>query len=94
MSGKVFEYLAAGRPILALVDRGVAQALIREANAGTTVHPQDVVGISDALDRMFSDFENGTLVHTPNLDVIGRHNRKELTHRLASLLDILTEARP
>ncbi|HUF00962.1 MAG TPA: glycosyltransferase, partial [Gaiellaceae bacterium] len=49
LSGKVFEYLAAGRPILAVVPPdGAAADLIREAGAGVVVAPDDVQGIRDA----------------------------------------------
>ena len=50
LSGKVFEYLAAERPILALVPPdGAAAELIREAGAGVVVAPEDVEGIAAAL---------------------------------------------
>src|SRR5262249_39103540 len=50
LSGKVFEYLAAERPILAAVPPdGAAAALIRDAGAGVVVAPEDVDGIAVAL---------------------------------------------
>ena len=43
LSGKVFEYLAAGRPILAVVPPdGAAAELIRETGSGVVVAPDDV----------------------------------------------------
>ena len=52
LSGKVFEYLAAGRPILAVVPPdGAAAELIRETRAGTVVAPNDVDGIRTALEH-------------------------------------------
>ena len=45
LSGKVFEYLAAERPILALVPPdGAAASLIDETGAGVVVAPEDVAG--------------------------------------------------
>ena len=50
LSGKVFEYLAAERPILAVVPPdGAAAELIRTANAGVVVAPDDVDGMAAAL---------------------------------------------
>jgi glycosyltransferase involved in cell wall biosynthesis len=50
LSGKVFEYLAVGRPILAAVPPdGAAAELIREIGAGVVVAPDDVDGLRDAL---------------------------------------------
>ncbi len=52
LSGKVFEYLAAERPILAVVPPdGAAAALLREAGAGVVVAPDDVDGIVARADR-------------------------------------------
>ena len=50
LSGKVFEYLAAGRPILAAVPPdGAAADLIRETQAGIVAAPDDVDGLRAAL---------------------------------------------
>ena len=50
LSGKVFEYIAARRPILAVVPPdGAAADLIRRADAGVVVAPDDVDGIRGAL---------------------------------------------
>src|SRR5207244_2070051 len=50
LSGKVFEYLAAERPILAVVPPdGAAAKLIEETHAGVVAPPEDVDAIRDAL---------------------------------------------
>jgi len=57
LSGKVFEYLAAERPILAVVPPdGAAADLIRETGAGVVVSPDDVEGIRDALAGLHQRF--------------------------------------
>ena len=62
LSGKVFEYLAAGRPILAVVPPdGAAARLIRETGAGVVVAPDDVAGIGDALGQLHARHLNGGL---------------------------------
>jgi glycosyltransferase involved in cell wall biosynthesis len=62
VSAKLFEYLAAGRPILAAVPAdGEAAAIIREAKAGTVVDPDDEAAIRNALVSMVERFENGSL---------------------------------
>ena len=62
LSGKVFEYLAAGRPILAVVPPdGAAAGLVRETGAGIVVAPDDVDGIRDALAGLHARFANGGL---------------------------------
>jgi glycosyltransferase involved in cell wall biosynthesis len=60
LSGKVFEYLAAGRPVLAVVPPdGAAAGLIREANAGVVVAPNDVEGMAAAIRDLAKRHENG-----------------------------------
>jgi glycosyltransferase involved in cell wall biosynthesis len=62
LSGKVFEYLAAERPILAAVPPdGAAADLIREAGAGVVAPPDDVDALRAALEGLHARFENGGL---------------------------------
>jgi glycosyltransferase involved in cell wall biosynthesis len=66
LSGKVFEYLAAERPILAVVPPdGAAAALIRDANAGVVVAPEDVDGIAAALRDLHGAWRDGGLAEAP-----------------------------
>jgi glycosyltransferase involved in cell wall biosynthesis len=62
LSGKVFEYLAAARPILAVVPPdGAAADLIRSTGSGVVVAPHDVAGIRAALSELHGRFVNGGL---------------------------------
>ena len=62
LSGKVFEYIAAGRPILAVVPPdGAAAELVRETGSGVVVAPDDVDGIRAALVAMHSQYANAGL---------------------------------
>ena len=62
LSGKVVEYLAAGRPVLAVVPPdGAAARLIRETGAGIVVAPDDVAGIRAALEELHTGFVDGGL---------------------------------
>jgi glycosyltransferase involved in cell wall biosynthesis len=66
LSGKVFEYLAAERPILAVVPpEGAAAELIRETGAGVVVAPDDVAGIRAALEQLEGSWRAGELDGTP-----------------------------
>jgi glycosyltransferase involved in cell wall biosynthesis len=69
LSGKVFEYLAAERPILAVVPPdGAAAALIREAGAGVVVAPDDVEGMVTALGDLHERWRTGALDGAPLSD--------------------------
>jgi glycosyltransferase involved in cell wall biosynthesis len=62
LSGKVFEYLAAERPILAVVPPdGAAAELIRATGAGVVVAPDDIDGIARELTAMRDRFSEGKL---------------------------------
>src|SRR5205085_3447962 len=62
LSGKVFEYLAAERPILAVVPPdGAAAKLIEETHAGVVAPPEDVDAIRDALTGLVERHRAGTL---------------------------------
>ncbi len=76
LSGKVFEYLAVGRPILAAVPPdGEAAALIRGTGAGVVAAPDDVAGLRAALEELHGRFAGGDL---PDV-----HLDEELRHRLS-----------
>jgi glycosyltransferase involved in cell wall biosynthesis len=61
-SGKIFEYLAAERPILAAVPPdGAAARLVRETGAGIVVGPEDEKGIREALLGLHARWQAGQL---------------------------------
>jgi hypothetical protein len=87
LSAKVFEYLAAERPILAAVPLdGAAADLVRETGAGVVVAPDDVDGLRDALVRLEGDWRAGKLNGTPlSPDVRARLSRRARAEELAEL---------
>ena len=88
ISTKVFEYLAAGRPILASVpEDGAAAALLRETGVGTVVPPDDVDAIAAALSALVERWREGSLdgvVLAP--DVRAALSRRARVERFAELL--------
>jgi len=90
LSGKVFEYLAAGRPILAVVPPdGAAAQLIRETGAGVVVAPDDIGGIGEALQELHARFLDGGLPAT-ELSDDGRERLSRQT-RVEETADLLRE---
>jgi glycosyltransferase involved in cell wall biosynthesis len=88
LSGKVFEYLAAERPILAAVPPdGAAAGLIRETGAGLVAPPDDVPAIRAELEDLHSRWQAGQLDVTPlDPDVRRRLSRRTRIEELADLL--------
>jgi glycosyltransferase involved in cell wall biosynthesis len=88
LSAKVFEYLAAERPILAAVPPdGAAADLIRETGAGVVVPPDDVEGLREALVRLEGDWRTGRLDGTPlSPETRERLSRRTRAEELASVV--------
>jgi glycosyltransferase involved in cell wall biosynthesis len=88
LSGKVFEYLAAERPILAAVPPdGAAAELIEETGAGVIAPPDDVAALRVALEQMHAAWQAGKLDGTPlSEDDRERLGRAARVEELADLL--------
>ena len=88
LSGKVFEYLAAERPILASVPPdGAAADLIRETGAGVVVPPEDPDAIGDALRALVERWRAHELDGAPlSAEVRARVSRESRVRDLAELL--------
>ncbi len=87
-SGKLYEYLAAHRPILAAVPpQGTAADLIREAGAGTVVAPDDVGALREAIEDFAAKWRQGGLPDVePPPDFERRISRTERIRELADFL--------
>lgn len=92
VSGKIFEYLALGKPILAAVPEGDASDIVRRAGAGWVVAPYDVEGIKALLVRLIERRREALRSIHPDRDFIRRFERKTLTGQLAALFSELLAA--
>jgi glycosyltransferase involved in cell wall biosynthesis len=87
-SGKIFEYLAAERPILAAVPPdGAAAELIRETGAGIVVAPEDERGLREALLGLHARWRAGKLTN----GYLTEEQRRRLSRqtRVEELADLL-----
>jgi glycosyltransferase involved in cell wall biosynthesis len=90
LSGKVFEYVAAERPILAAVPpEGAAAELIRDTGAGVVAPPDDVPALRAALSDLHARWAAGTLDGTP----LSPEDRERLGRgaRVEELAEVLQE---
>jgi glycosyltransferase involved in cell wall biosynthesis len=88
LSGKVFEYLAAERPILAAVPpEGAAAKLIDETGAGVVAAPDDVEALKAALAGLHARWAAGALDGPPLSDA-WREKLSRAT-RVEELADLL-----
>jgi glycosyltransferase involved in cell wall biosynthesis len=90
LSGKVFEYVAAERPILAAVPpEGAAAELIRNTGAGVVAAPDDVPALTAALSEFHARWAAGALDGTP----LSPDDRERLGRgaRVEELAEVLRE---
>ncbi|MFH0989466.1 MAG: glycosyltransferase [bacterium] len=87
--GKVFEYLGAQRPIIALAIEGAVASLIRETKAGFVAHNQDQQAIQAAFVECYENFLYHHSAFEPDREAIRQYDRREITRSLATLLDSL-----
>ncbi|MTI22753.1 glycosyltransferase [Fulvivirga sp. RKSG066] len=83
--GKIFEYLAAQRPILSLGDlSGDTAQIINQTGAGVAVAENDITGIEKALLKLQNEYESGN----KNADAdISDFTRRNLTEKLVKVLE-------
>ncbi len=87
LTGKIYEYLYAGRPILAIgpVD-GDAAKILEDTGAGRTVEFDDKSEMKAELVRLFHSYEQGLLVSTESKN-ISRYSRKSQAGEYSILLE-------
>jgi len=96
MSGKIFEYLAIGRPILALAPPSCPVGdVLRGAGAHHwIVSPNDELGLLSALRAIGGEWQSGRLSGLRSSARIDAYDRRAQTRRLAEILDRLIARRP
>jgi glycosyltransferase involved in cell wall biosynthesis len=85
--GKTYEYIGARKPILGCVPQGFLKHTIQEAG-GTTVAPNDVIGVKKAIASYFEQFERHAL-KGPKPEIAEKYNRVHLTGSLVKVFESL-----
>jgi glycosyltransferase involved in cell wall biosynthesis len=92
MTGKIFEYLRSGKPVLCMVpEYGDAAEVVRETNAGRIVSPDSVEEIKKAILCFYRAYEKGTLKRMFSKTDVDQYSRSHLTGKLANLCDRFVE---
>jgi len=87
-TGKIYEYLGAQIPILAIVPQaGEAGRLIESLNAGKVVSPENISGIEETILYYYREFESGKSFLKTETVKLNKFERKYLTSKLAQLFD-------
>jgi glycosyltransferase involved in cell wall biosynthesis len=89
--GKLYEYLDAGTPVLALLPEGDEAAdLVRRAG-GEVVPPGERGPVVDAIERRYLMWKDGRRERPVRPAWLEEHTRARLSQRLAGLLDRIRE---
>ena len=84
---KVFEYLGAKKPILAIVPEGTVADIISSTKSGVIVSPWDTGAIAQAIFKLFQDWKSGTLKIADG--DVSEYDRKVLTRKLVNIFQCL-----
>lgn len=88
LPGKLFEYLAAGCPILGIGQPdGAMASVLKETGAGSVYDWNDLQSVAAFIDGCWKRFRSGAL-QTEERD-ISQYSRRRLTSRMAALFDSL-----
>ena len=85
ITGKIFEYLQAKRPILAIgPEDGDAAMILKNANAGTIVGFKNKTALKATILNLYKDYKEGVLfVKSVNIE---QYHRKNITSQLAEVI--------
>ena len=89
LTGKLFEYMASGRPILCIgPEDGDAARILNETHAGTTVSFEDKNKIMEIVKDLYQKYLQDELPDNTNKEV-ENYSRKEMAKMFATLLNQL-----
>ena len=90
--GKLVEYLAIGRPVLALAtSEGTVARMIKSTRTGIVVHPSDKEGIKKAVRDFYSLYKRGDLKMKPDFEEIKKYNIRMSVKKLSEVFNEVTQ---
>lgn len=84
--GKVFEYIGANRPILALVSEGATSEIVKKSNGFVAV-PDDPLSIGTKIADAYSEYKNGTIQLHRNSGLRETLSTQESVKKLLDFID-------
>jgi glycosyltransferase involved in cell wall biosynthesis len=91
--GKLYEYIGARRPVLALAPPGEAADLVRNLRRGEVAGPGDAGEVATALRRIYSAYRDGTLESAYDLSPRPEFSRRAAAESLARELELIAGRR-
>ncbi len=88
ITGKIFEYLASGKPILLISSEGEVARIIQTLKRGVVINNDDISGIKNAILNYLKKWQKGNLTFNPALS-LPQFDRKILTGKLVTIFEEL-----
>lgn len=86
-TGKIFEYIRTGKPILGMVPDGVAKDLILNTKTGYIAHPMKYEEIEKMILDCYLNFINKDNSLDSNWEEIEKYSRENLTKKLIKIIN-------
>ncbi|MFA7471247.1 MAG: glycosyltransferase, partial [Weeksellaceae bacterium] len=92
VTGKLFEYMQAGRPIISIgYTDGDAAEILTQTRTGDTFDFYDEGLLKEKILTYYRDYQAGTLHLQADKEAVAQYSRKKLTEKLSRLMNQLIE---
>lgn len=88
---KLYEYIAAKRPILGFFPPGEAESIIREMNLGVSLLEDDPMPVIRFLCHAIQEHRNAGLNYSPDFERVKRYRFSTIASRFSLVLDSLSQ---
>ena len=85
--GKLYEYLASGKPVLAAIPPGDARDVLGEVGTGLICAPDDVGAMARIIEEQIDRWAAGEEPPQAAADLVAHYDRRNVTKRLAAVID-------
>jgi len=90
LPNKTFDYLGAGRPVVAAVPEGELSRLVRASGCGVAVPPEDGAAMADAVRRLAADRDGAAAMGAAGAAYVRAHyDRRALAARFVAAVESL-----
>ncbi len=92
LTGKIFEYLASKKPIIAIVPQdGLASELIQKLDAGIIIPPRNVNLVKEAIIKFYNLWLNKKQIIIKNNNELQKYDGRLLTQKLSKIFEKVTK---
>jgi len=91
-TGKLFEYLFSGKPILAFAKENYAAEIVQASNTGICFSNEDIEPLVSFINNILIEHKSGGISYNPNGDYIRTFERKNQVSSLVEQLEKMLES--